>query len=75
MLGDSYAMGWGVEQGESFPEILEAATGLRVLNAGVPSYGTPRELLMLERLDRFLDLSQRRMKCIKFAGVLQQAAE
>jgi hypothetical protein len=51
VLGDSVAMGWGVERVDSFPERLETLTGLKVLNAGVPSYGTARELLLLERLD------------------------
>jgi hypothetical protein len=51
VLGDSHAMGWGVEQHESFPEQLARATGRRVLNAGIPSFGTVRELKLLERLD------------------------
>src|SRR5262245_5849526 len=52
VLGDSYAMGWGVAQRESFPELLESRLGLRVLDAGVSSYGTARELTLLRRLDR-----------------------
>ncbi len=51
VLGDSFAMGWGVEQNESFSQILEVKTGLRVLNAGISSYGTAREMLLLNRLD------------------------
>ena len=51
VLGDSYAMGWGVAQHETFADRLEALTGLRVLNAGVPSYGTAREMRMLGRID------------------------
>ena len=51
VLGDSFAMGWGVAQEESFPQRLEALTGLKVLNAGVPSYGTAREILLLKTLD------------------------
>ncbi len=50
VLGDSYAMGWGVQQDESFPQILEKTSGLKVLNAGVSSYGTARELILLKRL-------------------------
>ncbi len=49
-LGDSYTMGWGVEQEESFPQQLEKQLGKKVLNAGVSSYGTARELLLLQRL-------------------------
>ena len=52
VLGDSYAMGWGVAQQESFAQQLEQLTGLTVLDAGIPSYGTARELLLLEQLDR-----------------------
>ena len=51
VLGDSHAMGWGVQQEDSFPQRLEQASGMKVLNAGVPSYGTARELLLLKRLD------------------------
>ena len=52
VLGDSFAMGWGVEQEESFPELLETGLGRRVLNAGVSSYGTARALATLTRIDR-----------------------
>jgi hypothetical protein len=49
-LGDSYTMGWGVRQDESFPQILEQRLAQPVLNAGVSSYGTAREALLLRRL-------------------------
>ncbi|MFQ5445595.1 MAG: SGNH/GDSL hydrolase family protein [Saprospiraceae bacterium] len=49
-LGDSYTMGWGVEQQEDFPSLLEKNLGRRVLNLGVASYGTARESLAFERL-------------------------
>ena len=52
MVGDSITMGWGVEQDESFASVFERTTGIRTLNAGVSSYGTVRELRMLERIDR-----------------------
>lgn len=51
VLGDSYAMGWGVQQDETFAQQLEKITGKKVLNAGVSSYGTVRELKNLYRLD------------------------
>lgn len=51
VLGDSMAMGWGVEQHETYAERVQAASGLKVLNAGISSYGTVRELMMLNRLD------------------------
>ena len=52
VLGDSVAMGWGVAQEDTFPAIVARETGRRVLNAAVSSYGTVRELRMLERIDR-----------------------
>ncbi len=51
VLGDSQAMGWGVEQRETFAEVVEARTGLIVLNAAVSSYGTARGTMIMERLD------------------------
>lgn len=52
VLGDSLAMGWGVEQEQTFPAVLERLTERRVLNAGISSFGTVRELRLLERIDR-----------------------
>jgi hypothetical protein len=52
VLGDSYAMGWGVEQNETFAKIIEAGTGLSVLNASVASYGTAREMMLLKKVKR-----------------------
>ena len=51
VLGDSHAMGWGVGQEEALPQVLARKSGRRVLNAAVSSYGTARELLLLDRLD------------------------
>lgn len=51
-LGDSYTMGWGVDQEKSFPKVLEKLTGRKVLNAGISSYGTAREMMLLKRLDK-----------------------
>lgn len=51
VLGDSYAMGWGVGHGETFASLIEVVTGLKVLNAGISSYGTTREMILLGRLD------------------------
>lgn len=52
MLGDSVTMGWGVEQDQAYPAVFERLTGKRVLNAGISSFGTVRELRLLERIDR-----------------------
>lgn len=51
-LGDSFTMGWGVGKGEDFPFLIEKQTGLKVLNAGTSSYGTAREFLTLQNLDK-----------------------
>jgi len=51
VAGDSYAMGWGVGQDETFPQVIERRTGRRVLNAAVASYGTVREMRLLDRVD------------------------
>jgi hypothetical protein len=51
VIGDSFAMGWGVEQEESFPRVLERLAGRAVLNASVASYGTARQLRLLDGLD------------------------
>ncbi len=51
VVGDSFAMGWGVEQAEAFPQVLGRLSGRRVLNAGLPSYATVREARLLDRLD------------------------
>ena len=51
VVGDSHAMGWGVRQEETFAQGLEALTGKKVLNLGVSSYGTVRELKILRRVD------------------------
>ena len=51
VAGDSYAMGWGVDQEKTFAQLLEKETGTRVLNAGISSYGTAREMALLKRVD------------------------
>lgn len=48
--GDSHAMGWGVAAADSFPKRVGANLGLRMLNTAISSYGTARELAMVERL-------------------------
>ena len=50
-LGDSYTMGWGVSNEETYVKLIENKTGLKVLNAGISSYGTAREIGLLERID------------------------
>lgn len=50
-LGDSYTLGWGVEQNETFPALLQNLTHKKVLNTGVSSYGTAREIKRLSVCD------------------------
>jgi hypothetical protein len=52
IAGDSFALGWGVNQDETFARLLAVKTRLKTLNTAVPSYGTVREMLMLGRVDR-----------------------
>jgi hypothetical protein len=51
VIGDSYTMGWGVQQDETLSRVLARVSGLKVLNAGISSYGTAREMKLLDRLD------------------------
>src|SRR6185436_18662439 len=51
VVGNSHAMGWGVEQEQALPQVLARKLGRKVLNAAVSSYGTVREMLMLKRLN------------------------
>jgi hypothetical protein len=44
VLGDSHAMGWGVQDLETFAAELQRRTGRPVYNLGVSSYATEREL-------------------------------
>ena len=63
VIGDSHAMGWGVDQGQTLVRVMAQKTGLKTLNAAVSSYGTVREKLMLGRLD----LSKLRVLAIQYA--------
>jgi hypothetical protein len=51
VVGDSHVMGWGVEHDETLVHALAQKTGLKTLDAGVSSYGTVREMKLLDRLD------------------------
>lgn len=50
LLGDSFTAGWGVEQDEMFGNLLEKKLNRKVLNAGISSFGTVRESLLLKQL-------------------------
>lgn len=47
-IGDSFTMGWGVNDDETYSALLERMTGRPVYNLGVSSYATHRELLRLQ---------------------------
>ena len=48
-LGDSLTMGWGVEDYETYASILTNKLQCKGYNMGVSSYGTPREVLRLNK--------------------------
>lgn len=50
LAGDSFTLGWGVNDEETFSAVLQRRYQRRTLNTGVPSYGTARELFRLRRL-------------------------
>ena len=64
IIGDSFALGWGVDQDETFAKLLERKTKLKLLNTSVPSYGTVREMLMLRRVN----LSNLKCLIIQYCG-------
>lgn len=49
-LGDSYTMGWGVNQEENYVSLLENKVNKKTLNLGIASYGTAREYRAFERI-------------------------
>ena len=51
IAGDSMAMGWGIDQDSTYASLVEEKTGYTVLNTGISSYGTVRELRLLEKVD------------------------
>lgn len=63
LTGDSFAMGWGVNDHETYSAVLARRFQQPTLNAGVSSYGTARELLRLQRLGL---LRRARMLVIQF---------
>jgi lysophospholipase L1-like esterase len=57
LLGDSVTMGWGVNDQDTFSSLVAAKIPVPVLNLGVSSYGTVREILWARRNPRFRDSS------------------
>lgn len=52
VIGDSQAMGWAVGREQTFSALIGKLTGKKVLNTGISSYGTAREMIMLDRVAR-----------------------
>ena len=50
-LGDSFAWGWGVSQGELFSDVLQDLLGPRydVVNRGINTFGTVQEWIQMEK--------------------------
>jgi hypothetical protein len=63
-LGDSFTVGWGVDQEKTFAKLLGEKTNLKTLNTAVPSYGTVREMIMLRKVDR----SQAKCLILQYCG-------
>jgi len=51
VIGDSHAMGWGVDAEQTLARVMARKTGRKTLDAAVSSYATAREKLILDRLD------------------------
>lgn len=51
VLGDSMAMGWGVNDDETFSALLEKKINKKVFNTAVASYGTYRQLIRFNKLN------------------------
>jgi len=49
-VGDSFTEGWEVADEESWPAVLEQASGVPVVNAGVGGYGTDQIIMRAEQL-------------------------
>lgn len=51
-LGDSFTMGWGVDENQTYADLTGRKLGLNTLNAGISSYGTFREMLLFSKIKR-----------------------
>jgi hypothetical protein len=49
-LGDSFTMGWGIDQDKTFAQGFENQTKLKCLNSGISSYGTAREYFNFKKV-------------------------
>lgn len=51
-LGDSFTMGWGVDENQTYADLTGRKLGVKTLNAGISSYGTYREMLLFSKMKR-----------------------
>jgi len=51
-LGDSFTMGWGVDQDQTYADQIGWKLDVKALNAGISSYGTFREMLLFSKMKR-----------------------
>lgn len=49
-LGDSFTMGWGIDQDKTFAQVFEKQSKLKTLNSGISSYGTAREYFNFKKV-------------------------
>lgn len=56
VIGDSIAMGWGVNDNETFPFHLQNLLNTKVYNMGISSYGTVREIKKLKLSPYYKDV-------------------
>lgn len=57
LIGDSFSMGWGVNDNETFSSILEKKINRKIYNLGVASYATEREIIRLKEFKYLDDVS------------------
>ncbi|SDG92669.1 hypothetical protein SAMN04487996_12586 [Dyadobacter soli] len=51
-LGDSFTMGWGVDENQAYADLTGRKLGIKTLNAGISSYGTYREMLLFSKIKK-----------------------
>nr|WP_295930579.1 hypothetical protein [uncultured Dyadobacter sp.] len=51
-LGDSFTMGWGIDQDRTYADLTGKKLGIKTLNAGISSYGTFREMVLFSKIKR-----------------------
>lgn len=56
VLGDSFAMGWGVDNNKTFSSLLEKKLNKKVYNLGVASYATEREIQKLKNFESLYNI-------------------